>query len=175
MVSIDHYVKRSECVNLAFINNMPDAALEDTEFQFFELLDIASGDVPVFLKLYSLTGVPRADRGQRHLNEFYFGMDELWNDQFDGVIVTGTEPRQPDLRQEPYWSALADVLDWAERNTVSTVLSCLAAHAGVLHSDGIRRHPLMTSSSASLSRRKSVTTNSRGTPRPAAVSAFSME
>jgi homoserine O-succinyltransferase len=34
------------------------------------------------------------------------------------------------------------VLDWAERNTISTVLSCLAAHAGVLHSDGIERHRL---------------------------------
>ena len=48
---------------------MPDAALEDTELQFFELLDIASGDVPVLLKLYSLTGVPRTDRGQRHLEQ----------------------------------------------------------------------------------------------------------
>ena len=56
--------------------------------------------------------------------------------------MTGTEPRQPDLRQEPYWPALTDVLDWAERNTVSTILSCLAAHAGVLHSDGILRQPL---------------------------------
>src|SRR3984957_10042344 len=142
VVPIDRYVKRAECVSLALINNMPDSALEDTELQFFDLLDTASGDIPVLLKLCSLTGLPRADRGQRHLNDFYFGLDELWNNRFDAIIVTGTEPRQPDLRQEPYWSALADVLDWAERNTVSTILSCLAAHAGVLHSDGILRQPL---------------------------------
>ena len=79
VVSIDRYVNRSKCLNLALINNMPDAALEDTELQFFDLLDIASGDAFVFLKLYSLTGVPRTDRGQRHVNEFYFGLDELWN------------------------------------------------------------------------------------------------
>ena len=42
----------------------------------------------------------------------------------------------------PTGPTLASVLDWAERNTVSTILSCLAAHAGVLHSDGIDRHPL---------------------------------
>jgi homoserine O-succinyltransferase/O-acetyltransferase len=138
----DGYVKLAECVNLALINNMPDAALEDTELQFFDLLDIASGDVPVFLKLYSLNGVPRTDRGQRHLNDFYFGLDDLWTKSFDGVIVTGTEPRQPDLRQEPYWPILANVMDWAERSTISTVLSCLAAHAGVLYSDGIQRHRL---------------------------------
>lgn len=142
VVSIDRYRKPADCVNLAFINNMPDAALEDTEMQFFELLDIASGDVPVIVKLYSLTGVPRTDRGQRHLDEFYFGLDELWKSRFDGIIVTGTEPRQADLRQEPYWGALANVFDWAERHTFSAVLSCLAAHAGVLHSDGIQRHRL---------------------------------
>ena len=134
--------KRAECVSLALINNMPDPALEDTELQFFELLDIASGDVPVLLKLYSLTGVPRTDRGQRRLNSFYFGTDDLWNNRFDGVIITGTEPRCANLRDESYWPTLTAALDWAERNTSSTVLSCLAAHAGVLHSDGIGRHAL---------------------------------
>ena len=134
--------RRAECVSLALINNMPDPALEDTELQFFELLDAASDDIPVFLKLYSLNGIPRTDRGQRRLNSFYFDMDDLWSNRFDAVIMTGTEPRQPDLRSEPYWSALTDLLDWAESNTFSTILSCLAAHAGVLHSDGIGRHPL---------------------------------
>jgi homoserine O-succinyltransferase len=121
---------------------MPDSALEDTEIQFFELLDAAAANVSVVLSLHSLVGVPRGERGQLHVSNFYLGTDELLNGQFDGVIMTGTEPRQRDLRNEPYWSALANVLDWAESNTVSTILSCLAAHAGVLHSDGIDRHPL---------------------------------
>jgi homoserine O-succinyltransferase len=140
--SIDRYGSGTDCVKIAFINNMPDSALEDTEMQFMELLDAASGELPVRLKLYSLPRVPRADRGLQHLASFYSGIDQLWNSQVDAVIMTGTEPRRPDLRQEPYWSVLADVLDWAERNTSSTILSCLAAHAGVLHSDGIRRQPL---------------------------------
>jgi len=121
---------------------MPDPALEDTEIQFFDLLDAAAGTVPVFLTLYSLSGVQRGERGQQHLRNFYFGTDDLLNSRFDGVIMTGTEPRRPNLRHEPYWSPLTNVLDWAESNTVSTVLSCLAAHAGVLHSDGIDRCPL---------------------------------
>jgi homoserine O-succinyltransferase/O-acetyltransferase len=141
-LGIDRHESRMDGVSLALINNMPDPALEDTELQFFELLDIASGDVPVYLKLYSLSGIPRTDRGERHLNSFYWGIDDLWNSRFDGVIMTGTEPRRPDLRDEAYWPVLTQVLDWAERNTSSTVLSCLAAHAGVLHSDGIGRHPL---------------------------------
>lgn len=129
-------------IRVALVNNMPDAALEDTELQFFDLLDAASDAMPVVVKLYSLTGVPRGERGMRRLNSFYYGLDELWNSQVDALIMTGTEPQQPSLRQEPYWQNLTHVLDWAERNTHSTVLSCLAAHAGVLHSDGIERHRL---------------------------------
>jgi homoserine O-succinyltransferase len=140
--SIESYGTGAECVRIAFINNMPDPALEDTEMQFFELLDAAAGDVPVFVKLHSLSGVPREERGQQHLRSFYFSTDDLLSSRFDGVIMTGTEPRQRNLRNEPYWSALTSVLDWAESNSASTVLSCLAAHAGVLHSDGIDRCPL---------------------------------
>ena len=130
-------------VRIALINNMPDSALEDTEVQFFELLDSAAGgDVPVSLKLFSLPEVPRGDAGRERLNNFYFDINELLNSRFDGAIITGTEPIQADLRDEPYWPVLTEVLDWAEQNTASTVLSCLAAHAGVLYSDGIPRHRL---------------------------------
>jgi homoserine O-succinyltransferase/O-acetyltransferase len=138
----DSYSSGAECVRIGLINNMPDAALEDTEMQFMELLDRASTKAPVCLKLYSLPKVPRSDRGLDHLANFYTSTDELWNDHVDAVIITGTEPKHSDLRQESYWNALTEVFDWAERNTVSTILSCLAAHAGVLHTDGIPRHPL---------------------------------
>jgi len=142
VISLDDYNRQEEGVRIAFINNMPDPALEDTEMQFFELLNTVAGDVPVRIKLYSLPGIPRGERGQQHLNDFYFHFDDLWNSRFDAVIVTGTEPCSPNLRDEPYWPVLAELLDWAERNTVSAVLSCLAAHASVLHSDGIDRHKL---------------------------------
>jgi homoserine O-succinyltransferase len=131
-----------DCIHVALVNNMPDAALEDTEAQFFELLNSAAVDVPVRLRLYSLPGIPRGDRGEEHLNHFYSDITDLLSRRFDGVIITGTEPHQSDLRKEPYWDALTEVLQWAEHNTKSTLLSCLAAHASVLHSDGIERHPL---------------------------------
>jgi homoserine O-succinyltransferase/O-acetyltransferase len=140
--SADNREAQAGRIRIALINNMPDAALEDTEIQFYELLDAAAGDIPISLKLFSLPDLPRGEAGQRHLNSFYFEISQLLNGRFDGVIMTGTEPRQPNLRDEPYWPVLTNVLDWAETNTTSTVLSCLAAHAGVLYSDGIPRHPV---------------------------------
>jgi homoserine O-succinyltransferase/O-acetyltransferase len=139
---VESYAAGAECVRVAFINNMPDAALEDTEMQFFELLDAASGDVLVCVNLYWLSGVLRGERGQQHLSNFYSSTNDLFGHRFDGMIMTGTEPKQANLRNEPYWSAFAKVMDWAENSTVSTILSCLAAHAGVLYSDSINRRPL---------------------------------
>jgi homoserine O-succinyltransferase len=72
----------------------------------------------------------------------YADFDDLWDRRHDGLIVTGTEPRAADLQDEPFWGNLTRLLEWAERNTHSTVLSCLAAHAGILHIDGIVRRPL---------------------------------
>src|SRR3984957_1256069 len=140
--SADNREAQAGRIRIALINNMPDAALEDTEVQFYEVLDAAAGDIPISLKLFSLPDLPRGEAGQRHLNSFYFDISQLLNSRFDGVIMTGTEPRQPNLRDEPYWPVLTNVLDLAETNRTSTVLSCLAAHAGVLYSDGIPRHPV---------------------------------
>jgi homoserine O-succinyltransferase/O-acetyltransferase len=128
-----------ETIRIALVNNMPDAALEDTETQFCDLLNDAAQDLFVHLKLVSLPKVPRGERGVERLKHLYYGVDELWSHEYDAVIITGTEPQQPDLRQEPYWNELANLFDWAQRNTISTILSCLAAHAGVLHNDGIPR------------------------------------
>jgi len=128
-----------QTLRIALVNSMPDAALADTETQFFDLLNEASNGLAVQLKLVSLPQVPRGERGLERLQQLYYGVEELWNHAYDAIIVTGTEPQQPDLRQEPYWAAMTSLFDWAHKNTISTILSCLAAHAGVLHSDGISR------------------------------------
>jgi homoserine O-succinyltransferase len=131
-----------EVTKIALINNMPDSALEDTELQFCELLEAAAVDIPVQLQLFSLPDLVRGERGRQHIAKYYSRLDELRDGHFDGAIITGTEPIQADLKEEPYWHTLTRLLDWASENTSSTVLSCLAAHAGVLYSDGVKRNRL---------------------------------
>ena len=60
------------------------------------------------------------------------------------MIVTGAEPIAATLPEEPFWQDLTDMIDWAKTNTRSTIWSCLAAHAAVLHLDGIERQRLDT-------------------------------
>ena len=130
------------CLTIGLVNNMPDAACAATERQFLDLLRAVTSDVIVCLKLFAIGEVPRADAARQEFAGRYRDIAELWDRPLDGLIVTGTEPRAPRLEDEPYWPALTRLVDWARENTASTVWSCLAAHAAVLHADGIERRPL---------------------------------
>ena len=127
---------------VGLINNMPDSALEDTERQFARLLSVAAGPHAVSLRLSYLPEVPRGATARGALNERYRPLDDLLSSPLDALIVTGTEPRAASLRDEPCWNRLVEVLTWAEAHTVSSVWSCLAAHAAVLHLDGVERRRL---------------------------------
>ena len=140
--SVEFREADARCLDIGLINNMPDAALEATERQFLGLIDAAADGLVVRLTLYALPDVPRTDSGRRHVSSVYSGLDDLWDRHLDGLIVTGTEPRAPNLRDEPYWGSLTSLLEWAEHTTYSTVWSCLAAHAALLHRDGIGRRTL---------------------------------
>jgi homoserine O-succinyltransferase len=129
-------------IEIGLINNMPDSALEATERQFIEVLSAAAGNQVVRLHLFSLPQVSRSKAAQAHLRTAYAPIGELGKAPLDALIVTGAEPRAPSLDHEPYWESLSEVVDWAEHNTTSTIWSCLAAHAAVLHLDGVQRHEL---------------------------------
>jgi len=129
-------------LEIALVNNMPDAAFEDTERQFTSLLAAAAGSLEVLVRLYSLPGLERGEETTSYIASRYRPVSELCERRVDAAIVTGTEPREPCLPDEPYWDALVDLIAWAEESTISTVLSCLAAHAAVLLFDKIEREPL---------------------------------
>jgi homoserine O-succinyltransferase len=121
---------------------MPDAALRATERQFNDLLRAAARDVTVELRLFALADIERGDRIRRAMRGRYADARTLPGAELDGLIVTGTEPRTANLADEPYWTSLTRVIDWAERAAIPVIWSCLAAHAAVQHLDGIMRRPL---------------------------------
>jgi len=133
---------RPDAIDIGLVNNMPDAALEQTERQFIGLLKTAAGERRIRVKLFYVPEIARAGAARDRVQLHYAPIEELWASRLDGLIVTGNEPRTPDLRAEPYWRTLAKIVDWADMHTRSTIWSCLAAHAAVLHMDGVARHAL---------------------------------
>lgn len=129
-------------LTIGLVNNMPDSAWQATERQFLDLIRAASSGVVIRVKLFSISDVPRADHVREKFAERYRDVSELWATRLDGLIVTGTEPRAANLKDEPYWPTLTTLTAWARENTASTIWSCLAAHAAVLYADAIERQPL---------------------------------
>ncbi len=130
-------------LRIGLVNNMPDAAVEATERQFRDLVRAAAGsDFDIDFRLYTLRTMPRGDVMRRAMDSRYASLEALRRCGADGVIVTGNEPRADDLREEPYWEELGGLIDWARVNTASSIWSCLAAHAAVLHLSGIPRRRL---------------------------------
>ena len=129
-------------VTIGLVNNMPDTALTATERQFSGLIAEAAAGRPVRLLLFSFASVARSEPARARMAGQYRDAAELAGTPVDALIVTGTEPRAPRLDQEPYWPDMARLVDHAARHTVSTLWSCLAAHAAVLHLDRVERRPL---------------------------------
>ncbi len=131
--------RSSRSVTIGLVNNMPDSAFRATERQFVSLLEGASDDIPVRLVLFAMPDIRREGASLHHAENFYSSVETLGETRLDGLIVTGREPLAADLRIESYWESFTRVLGWARENTYSTVWSCLAAHAAILHMDGIER------------------------------------
>jgi homoserine O-succinyltransferase len=136
-------LRRSDpnCLEIGLVNNMPDAALHATERQFSSLVGSAIDGMPVRLTFFSVPEVPRTEFGRQQVGR-YQPIEALWDRDLDGLIVTGAEPRAATLTEEPYWSTLTRIVDWADEHTHSSVWSCLAAHAALFYLDGIDRRPL---------------------------------
>lgn len=128
-----------ECLTIGLVNNMPDGALASTERQVFDLLQAASDELPITLRLYALPTVVRSGQAREYISRSYLGVGALCGGTLDGLIVTGAEPRAPQLTEEAYWSDLRQVIEWAKGGASSAIWSCLAVHAALKHLDGIER------------------------------------
>jgi homoserine O-succinyltransferase/O-acetyltransferase len=126
----------------ALVNNMPDAAFNATERQFAGLLEAGSGCETVAVTRHSMVGVPRGERIQARIAADYRPLDDIMADPPDLLVVTGSNPIESRIEDEPYWSDLHGLLKWGSENVPVMVLSCLSAHAALAVFDGLERTTL---------------------------------
>ena len=131
-------------LHIGILNMMPDAALEATERQFLRLLAACNRIVQFYVHLFTMPGIPRAGAALEHVAKYYEPYSSLREQGLDALLITGANPVEPDIRDEPYWDSLKEIMDWADANVASTLCSCLASHAAFKQYQGIERLPLAT-------------------------------
>ena len=77
-----------------------------------------------------------------HLETFYRTFDEVRDERFDGLIITGAPVEKLDFADVDYWDELVEIMDWSTTNVHSTLHICWGAQAGLFHHYGIDKHEL---------------------------------
>jgi homoserine O-succinyltransferase len=77
-----------------------------------------------------------------HLINFYKTFDDIKNQKFDGMIITGAPVEQLDFYEINYWEELKEIMEWSFHNVTSTLHICWGAQAGLQYHYGIPKYPL---------------------------------
>src|SRR5699024_12754699 len=104
---------------------------ERTELQLLRLL----GNTPLQVNITFLHTATHVSKNVRktHLDSFYYTFDEIKDQRFDGMIVTGAPIEHLQFEQVNYWDELTNIMDWSINNVTSVFHICWGAQAVLYH------------------------------------------
>lgn len=125
-------------LKIAIVNLMPDKIT--TETQLLRLLSNTPLHVDIDLVQMN-THIPK-NTPQEHMLAFYKDFDEVKNNRYDGLIITGAPVEQLAFEDVDYWEELCEVFEWSKTNVFSTIHICWGAQAGLYYHYGIPKYNL---------------------------------
>lgn len=125
-------------LRIAILNLMPTKIT--TETQLLRLLGNTPLQVEVEL-LYTRTHVSK-NTPEEHLAVFYKTFEEVKEQKFDGLIITGAPVEHMEFDQVDYWEELQEIMEWSKHNVTSTFHICWAAQAGLYFHFGVPKYKL---------------------------------
>ncbi len=125
-------------LKIAIMNLMPTKIV--TETQFLRLL--SNTPLQIDITLLNTASHRSKNTPEEHLSTFYKTFDEIKNEKFDGLIVTGAPVESLEFKDVDYWNELCEVVDWAHKNVYSTMYVCWGAFAGLYINHGIQKFAL---------------------------------
>lgn len=120
-------------LKIAILNLMPTKII--TETQLMRLLSNSPLQLEITLVITS-TYTPKNTPAE-HLSSFYKDFNEIRNEKFDGLIITGAPLEDKDFQDVSYWKEFCAILDWAKKNVYSCFYICWGALAGLYYHYGI--------------------------------------
>ena len=125
-------------LQIAILNLMP--LKEATELDILRVLSNFPIQVEItFLKTASHES---ANTDASHLNKFYITIDDVWDQNFDGLIITGAPVERLEYEEVEYWPELCRIFEWSKTHVFSTFHICWGAQAGLYYHYGIKKHLL---------------------------------
>jgi homoserine O-succinyltransferase len=125
-------------LRIAILNLMPTKIV--TETQILRLIGNSPLQVDVVL-LHPKSHVSK-NTPQEHLIQFYRHFDDVKDQKFDGLIITGAPVETLEFEEVDYWEELTRIMEWSKTHVFSTFHICWGAQAALYYHYGIPKYPL---------------------------------
>ena len=120
-------------LKLLLLNLMPKK--KETEIQFERLL----GNSPLQVELTLMTTASYTPRNTEpgYLRRYYRNLDDVRDDYFDAIIITGAPVETLPFEDVNYWPELQEIFDWSKTHCFRRLGICCGAQALLNHLHGV--------------------------------------
>ncbi|MDW4497764.1 homoserine O-succinyltransferase [Sulfitobacter sp. D35] len=125
-------------LRIGLLNLMPKKI--QTENQFARL--IGATPLQIELSLIRMSEHQTKNTAAEHMESFYRPFEEVRDEKFDGLIITGAPIEHLEFHDVTYWDELVQVIDWTQSNVHSTFGVCWGGMAMISHFHGVKKHML---------------------------------
>ena len=125
-------------LKIAIVNLMPTKIT--TETQLLRLL--SNSPLQAEIDLISMKSHQSKNTAAEHLEAFYKNFDDIKNQKYDGMIITGAPVENLDFKEVDYWDELVEIMEWSKTHVTSTLHICWAAQAGLYYHYGVPKYSL---------------------------------
>ena len=125
-------------LRIALLNLMPLKI--ETENQFARL--IGATPLQIELTLLRMTEHQTKNTSADHMEEFYKPFNDIKDQKFDGLIITGAPIEHIDFTDVTYWDEMIEIMNWTQTNVQSTLGVCWGGMAMINYFHGVKKHHL---------------------------------
>ena len=125
-------------LRVGLLNLMPDKVR--TESQIARL--VGATPLQVELDLLKMSSHTPKNASQDHMLAFYRPWEEVKDQKYDGLIVTGAPIELMPFEDVTYWNELSAMFDWSDTHVHSLFSICWGAQAALYHYHGVPKHTL---------------------------------
>lgn len=125
-------------LKIVLVNLMPKKI--ETETQILRL--ISKSPLQVQIDFMKIENHISKNTSEEHLVTFYKTFQELKENFYDGMIITGAPVEHLPFEEVDYWDELREIMEWSKTHVFSTVHICWGAQAGLYYHYGIGKYML---------------------------------
>lgn len=120
-------------IKILIVNLMPKK--EETELQLLRML--SNSALQMNIDLVRMDSYQATHASQDRLKKFYKTYDQIKDQKFDAMIITGAPVERMDYQDIIYWKELKNIFDFAREHVFSTLFICWSAQAALYHYFGV--------------------------------------